>query len=53
MKIINIKNMIIKKIIMNKIKINKMLKQNLISSSKPSRYFGTKSERKLVELFVI
>ena len=36
-----------------KIKINKMLKQNLISSSKPLRYFGTKSERKLVELFVI
>ena len=36
-----------------RIKINKILKQNLISSSKPTRYFGTKSERKLVELFVI
>ena len=36
-----------------KIKINKLLKQNFISSSKPSRYFGTKSERKLVELFIM
>ena len=36
-----------------KIKINKILKQNLISSSNPTRYFGTKSEKKLVELFVI
>ena len=36
-----------------KMKINKILNQNVISSSRPSRYFGTKSERKLVELFVI
>ena len=36
-----------------KIKINKILNQNLISSSNPTRYFGTKSERKLVEVFVI
>ena len=36
-----------------KIKINKILKHNFIRSSKPWRYFGTKSERKLVEVFVI
>ena len=36
-----------------KMKINAILKQNFISSSKPLRYFGTKSERKLVEVFVI
>ena len=36
-----------------KIKINKILNQNLISTSNPTRYFGTKYERKLVELFVI
>ena len=34
-------------------KINKILDQNLITSSKPMRYFGTKSEKKLIELFVI
>ena len=36
-----------------KIKINKMLKKSIINSSTPVRYFGTKSKKELIELFVI
>ena len=36
-----------------KIKINKILNKSIINSSKPVRYFGTKSRKELMELFVI
>ena len=36
-----------------KIKINKLLNKGIINSSKPVRYFGTKSGKELIELFVI
>jgi glutamate synthase domain-containing protein 3 len=36
-----------------KIKINKILNKSIINSSKPVRYFGTKSGKELIELFVI
>jgi formylmethanofuran dehydrogenase subunit C len=36
-----------------KIKVNKILDKSIINSSKPVRYFGTKSEKKLIELFII
>ena len=36
-----------------RININKMTNRKLIKSTNPERYFGTKKERKLVELFVI
>jgi formylmethanofuran dehydrogenase subunit C len=36
-----------------RININKLINKRIINSKKPLRYFGTKKERKLVELFVI
>ncbi len=36
-----------------RMKINNMLKKNLIKSSSPKRYFGTKVDRQLIELFVV
>ena len=36
-----------------KIKINTILNKSVINSSKPMRYFGTKSGKKFIELFVI
>ena len=36
-----------------KIRINKILEKNLIKSSSPKRYFGTKIDRQLIELFVV
>lgn len=36
-----------------KIKINSLLKKNLLKNSSPKRYFGTKNNKRLVELFVV
>ena len=36
-----------------KIKINQILNKNIINCSEPLRYFGTKSDRKLIEIFII
>ena len=36
-----------------KTKINTILNKSVINSSKPMRYFGTKSGKKFIELFVI
>lgn len=36
-----------------RLNINKILNKNIISSKNPQRYFGTKSKKELIELFVV
>ena len=36
-----------------RLNINKLLNKNIIASKDPQRYFGTKSKKEFIELFVV